>query len=318
MSRIEPVDIRHSQNFLTSRRLVDALLDRSTIGVDDLVVEIGAGRGIITERLVCRSRRVIAFEKDPTLAARLGRRFGGTPNVDIRRADFLAAPLPRVPYKVFANIPFSATTEIITRLTAADCPPDDAYLVVQAEAAARFSGCPRESLVSVLLKPWFEPSIVHRFRRSDFAPAPRVDVVMLRLRKRGPPLVGHPDAQLFRDLVVHGFVARGPSLGRTLERLFGRRRARQLEQHVGLARAATPSGVSFERWLDLFHALDAADRARVAQRLAGAEWRLRRLHDGLPKLHRTRLARTRRPPPSCRGSVLAGRAGRERDFVLPA
>src|SRR5215510_1463281 len=78
---------------------------------------------------------------------------------------------------------------IVSRLTAASNPPRDAYLVVQREAAERFVGKPRPTLVAALLMPWFEASIVHRFRATDFAPAPRVDVVMLRLHKRGPPFV---------------------------------------------------------------------------------------------------------------------------------
>ncbi len=90
---------------------------------------------------------------------------------------------------MFASIPFNITTAIVTRLTTASCPPDDTYLVVQREAANKFLGKPRESLYAVLLKPWFELDIVHLFRRSDFVPTPHVDVVMLRLRKRGPFIV---------------------------------------------------------------------------------------------------------------------------------
>ena len=95
-------------------------------------------------------------------------------------------PFPRRPYKVFANIPFNATAAIVNRLTQACHPPEDSYLVVRAEAAERFTGQPRGTLISTLLKPWFEPTLVHRFDRTDFDPPPRVDAVMLRLQKRGP------------------------------------------------------------------------------------------------------------------------------------
>jgi len=69
--------VRYSQNFLHDRRLVGRLLARSSIGPDDVVYEIGPGRGIITEALAARCRRVVAVEKDPLLAARLQRRFAG-------------------------------------------------------------------------------------------------------------------------------------------------------------------------------------------------------------------------------------------------
>jgi 23S rRNA (adenine-N6)-dimethyltransferase len=262
------------------------------------VLEIGPGRGIITEALARRARRVIAVERDAALAARLRHRFADTSRVRIQAADFLDGSLPCERYKVFASIPFNATSEIVARLLAARCPPEDMYLVLQQEAADRFGGWPRETLVAVLLKPWFEPSIVHRFRRADFAPAPRVDVVMLRLRKRGPPLVGDADARLFRDFVVHGFAAWRPSLVSTLEILVGRAHARLLAREAGLPLEAPPSAVPFGQWLRLFDALKDGDRARLARHLAGAEHRLRQQQRALPKIHRTRTRWTRRPPPT--------------------
>jgi 23S rRNA (adenine-N6)-dimethyltransferase len=294
---VVPRDVSHTQNFLTSRQLVERLVTRAQIGPDDLVLEIGPGRGIITEVLARRAGRVIAIEKDRALAAALGRRFIENPNVTIQAADFLNVSLPREPFKVFASLPFNATSEIVGKLLTAPCPPEDLHLVVQREAAERFSGRPRESLVAVLLKPWFEPSIVHRFQRHDFAPAPRVDVVMLRLHKRGPPLVDSADARLFRDFVSYGFTAWRPSVISALEHLVGRLRARQVAHEVGLALDAPPSQVRFELWLRLFQALRASDRSGLASRLAGSEQRLRLQQRTLPKIHRTRSGWTRRPPP---------------------
>src|SRR5579864_7924255 len=191
--------VLYSQNFLKDSCLVASLLDRLCIGSDDVVYEIGPGRGIITEQLALRSKQVAAIEKDPRLAALLQQKFGDRPNVTIHLGDFLDYPLPRKPYKVCANIPFNSTSAIVRRLTTAKYPPEDAYLTMQKQAAEMFLGQPHESLRAVLLKPWFEMEIVHRFRRRDFMPVPRVDVVMLRLRKRGPPLVHDADRQCFRD-----------------------------------------------------------------------------------------------------------------------
>ncbi|MGN6672503.1 MAG: rRNA adenine N-6-methyltransferase family protein, partial [Thermomicrobiales bacterium] len=92
----------------------------------------------------------------------------------------------------------SHTAAIVTRLTSAPWPPEDMHLVVQREAAYRVMGHGRESHFSLLLKPWFAPAITYAFRRADFTPQPRVDAVLLHLRKRGPPLVAPGDAPLFR------------------------------------------------------------------------------------------------------------------------
>src|SRR6266699_5222722 len=187
MPALSQRSILYAQNFLTSACLVDALLDRCRFEPGDILYEIGPGKGIITERLASRCSHIVAIEKDPHLAEALRCRFDGVTNITIHAGDFLQFHLPDTHYKVFASIPFNITTAIVTRLTTAPCAPDDAYLVVQKEAAGKFLGRPRESLYAVLVKPWFELDVVHRFRRRDFVPTPRVDVVMLRLRKRGPP-----------------------------------------------------------------------------------------------------------------------------------
>lgn len=293
-----------SQNFLRDPRLVDDLLDRSSIGDSDLVYEIGPGDGIVTERLARRCLAVTAIEKDPLLAARLSRRIGDRPrsNVSLYLEDFLTFPLPITPYKVFANPPFNVTAAVVGRLIDAPVPPTDAYLVTQREAASRFLGPPEgpaETLAAVLLKPWFEPTIVHRFRREDFVPAPRVDVVMLRLRKRGPPLVGSDQAQPYRDLVTACFAAWRPTVGRALASVLGTAAARTLRGSLpaspSLARTwiSKPSEVPFDAWLELFHALASVAGAPTWHQLSGAERRLRQQQTRLQKVHRTRV----RPPP---------------------
>jgi 23S rRNA (adenine-N6)-dimethyltransferase len=281
-------DLRYSQNFLRSRRLVDCLLDRSSIEPGDVVLEIGAGRGLITERLARRCREVIAVEKDPRFAQMLSRGFAGSPHVRICPADFLEFSLPGGPHKVFANIPFAITTPIVERLTTSPTPPLDAYLVVQREAAARFMGEPQGTLRAALLEPWFEPSITHRFRRTDFDPVPRVDIVMLRLRKRGPPLVEPNDARLYRDFVVSCFTTWRPCLRDTLEFLFGRRCGRSIADHSHMAADATPTRVGFEQWLALFDAFKGLAPRAVRHRVAHAERRLQTQQLSLQKIYRTR------------------------------
>ena len=282
--------VAYAQNFLRNRRLIDRLLARSGIGPDDLVVEIGPGKGAITERLAPRCRQVLAVEKDPGLAEHLRARFAGAANVAVFETDFLGFPLPISGYKVCASIPFNITTAVITKLTSGPSATEDAYLVVQWEAAARLLGEPQESLYGVLLKPWFEPTLVHRFRREDFVPAPQVDVVMLRLRKRGPPLVAPGDAPLFRDLVVHAFTAWQPTVGDALARVLRHGAAQRLARQTGLDLGRAPSAVRFDEWLALFAAFRTIGDERARRALAGAEARLQRQQARIEKVHRTRVA----------------------------
>src|SRR5215469_8320014 len=283
--------ILYAQNFLTSSCLVDALLDRCSFESSDILYEIGPGKGIITDRLPSRCSQVVALEKDAHLVEALRSRFDGVPNIIIHESDFLQFRLPNAHYKVFASIPFNITTAIVTKLTTAPCPPDDAYLVVQKEAADKFLGKPRESLYAVLLKPWFELDVVHRFRRSDFLPAPRVDVVMLRLRKRGPPLIIGSERRLFRDFVVYGFTARQPCLASTFKHIFTPQQFKHMGRKLGFGLDVTPTAVRFEQWLEIFDYFKRMNNARALQIIAGSEKRLRRQQAALEQMHRTRVER---------------------------
>ena len=286
---------RHSslwrtQNFLARPAVIDPVIDASGIGAGDLVIDIGAGLGAITRHLSATGARVLAIERDPRLCAGLRERFAGGPRVTVICGDFLDVRLPRRPYKVFASPPFDVITSIVTKLTEAATPPDDVFLAMQREAADRYRGWPAETLYALLLQPWFVASIVHRFSRNDFTPRPGVDVVMLRLRKRGPPLVARSERQLYRDFVVACFTAWQPSIGDALARIFASRVAQRLLAQVDLDPRLRPTTVRFASWLELFRAVAQLPLA-ARSRLDGAERRLRAQQAHLQKRHRTRAPR---------------------------
>lgn len=285
--------ITYSQNFLKSRKLARRLASRSSLGPDDTVLEVGPGRGVLTRPLAERCHQVIAVEKDPALASSLSVEIAGLHNVVIYEADFLDVPLPSTPYNVFANIPFNVTAAIVTRLTQATNPPDETYLVVQREAAERFAGGQRESLVSLLLKPWFAPSIVHRFASDDFVPPPRDDVVLLRFNKRGPPLVPLTEAQRYRDFVVFGFTAWQPNVRYAYRTIFDRQEFDELCGRLGLDPRLKPSEVPFPQWLGLYEYFREHSSPRARNEVEGAEQRLRKQQTGLRKEYRTRKKRRR-------------------------
>lgn len=282
--------IQYAQNFLRSRYLVDRLLDKCNLGRDDIIYEIGPGKGIITERLAQRCREVIAIEKDALLVEALRLKFAVTANIWLHRGNFLDYRLPTGHYKVFANIPFNITSDIVTRLTSAPVPPDDTYLIMQKEAAQRFLGEPRASLYGILLKPAFELKLLHHFQRNDFYPVPRVDVVLLRLEKRGPPLVAPCELPLFRDFVIACFTSPRPGLKSILKQFFTPQQFKSLGDRLNLSSTSTPTSLNFEQWLFLFHTFTSVANPQTIQRIRGSETRLRQQQRRLEKLHRTRVS----------------------------
>lgn len=302
-----------SQNFLKCPALVASLLDACDLRAGDVVYEIGPGTGIMTAQLALRCRRIVAIEKDPRLADRLRRRFAGMPQVAVHQGDFLKYSLPHQPYKVVANIPFNVTAAIVRRLTATERPPEDAYLMMQREAAETLLGESHASLRSVLLKPWYEMEIMHRFRRTDFIPTPRVDVVMLRLRKRGPPLVRRGDRQCFRDFVVYLFTAWRPSISSTLNDLFTVRQLRHIQGNLGIDLDTSPTSFPFEYWLQLFEYFQTIRDDRALRIIAGSEDRLLQQQQRLQKSHRTRVRGVDSAPSPVRHNKRQPMTAQERD-----
>jgi 23S rRNA (adenine-N6)-dimethyltransferase len=279
--------IVYSQNFLHSRRLVDRLLDCSGITAEDLVIEVGPGRGVITERSAARCRQVLAIEQDQVLVKELGARFAHSSNVAIFAGDVLRFPLPLTAYKVFANIPFNITAAIVGKLTSGTSPPVDAYLAVQREAVDRFLGAPRQTLVSVLFQPWFEPTVIHRFQPSDFVPRPGVEVVLLRLRRRPAPLVEPADATLFEDFSAYVFTAWQPTVRAALSRILPRQTVHRIERSAGVSLDRPPSAIPFAEWVSQADTFRGLVGERVAS-VQGARDRLERQQAHLQKVHRTR------------------------------
>lgn len=229
-----------SQNFLTSGRVIGRLLALTDLSEQDTALEIGAGRGHITRALAMRCGRVLTCEIDPALASRLR---GTLPeNVRLHQGDFLRMPLPRGPYKIFANIPFSRTTDIIRRLTDAPNPPDAAWLIVERGAAMRFSGAGRESPASLSLRPWWEVRIVHRLRREDFHPMPSVDCVLLEMRRKTPPDVPVRERRLWDS-----FMDRAARQG-----LRGLLTPRQISSALRQADVPMSATLRYVQWLCLF------------------------------------------------------------------
>ncbi len=235
-----------SQNFLTSRRVIEGLIDKAGLTKTDVVLEIGAGRGHITKRLAEHCRRVLAYEIDPVLCERLAPQL--SENVHLIHADFLRCPLPDGAYKVFANIPFSRTTEILRKLTNGVPPPQEMYLVLEEGAARRFCGSPRENLNSLLLRPFFETAILHRFDREDFHPAPRVDTVLLALRCKQMPDIAPQHRAQYQAFLRHCF-RYGLHGGRALLTKKQISTALRLE---GLPPLAPTGEVLYVQWLCLF------------------------------------------------------------------
>lgn len=164
-------------------RAAARLVADAGIAACELVFDLGAGLGAVTRPLSRTGARVIGVERDARIAATLARQLAQCPNVRVVTGDVLTVPLPGRPYRVVANVPFAITTPLLRRLV--DSPLVAADLVVELGAGRRLAADP----VRAELARWHRsfsftlgPVIPARL----FRPAPPVDAVVLRLRRRRP------------------------------------------------------------------------------------------------------------------------------------
>lgn len=171
------------------------------VSAGDLVVDIGAGSGMLTAPLLGAGARVIAIEPDRRFAARLRR---ACPSATVVEADALQRPWPREPFRVVANLPFNRSTDICRslfaapRLMAAD-------VIVEWDFAVKRARLWPSTAQTVIWNAWFELTVARRIEARAFAPVPSVAAAVLRARRRERPLVHPRDAARYEAFVRRGF-----------------------------------------------------------------------------------------------------------------
>ncbi|WP_031035240.1 23S rRNA (adenine(2058)-N(6))-methyltransferase Erm(O) [Streptomyces sp. NRRL F-5650] len=246
-----------SQNFLADRATAErvarlAAPDRSR---PPLVLEVGAGRGALTEPLARRSRELRAYEIDPRLVPGLRARFAHSPHVSVVAGDFLAVRPPRTPFSVAGNVPFSRTADIVDWCLTAPA-LTEATLITQLEYARKRTGdYGRWSRLTVLTWPRHEWRLAGRVGRLRFRPAPRVDAGVLRIERRPTPLLTAAALRGWADLVELGFSGVGGSLHASLRRAHPRRRVDAAFRAARLDPALLVGEVAPDGWLRLHEEL---------------------------------------------------------------
>ena len=175
-----------SQHFLKSPRFALKLIGHSNIKKRDIVIDIGAGSGVITTALAKRAKAVIAVEKDHGTAEKLRKNLKNLGNVKIVEGDFLNLELPKTgSYKIFANPPFHLSSKIVHKLIEAENPPKSFYLILQKQFALKLLNTDRHytSKLGYQLIQGYETKIKYPLKPTDFTPPPAVPTVLFEAKK---------------------------------------------------------------------------------------------------------------------------------------
>jgi 16S rRNA (adenine1518-N6/adenine1519-N6)-dimethyltransferase len=209
--------VRLGQNFLADPNLLDAIVRDAELEPTDVVLEVGAGEGVLTERLAPAAAHVHTVEIDRNLEPVLAP-LAARPEVELHWGDAMKldlAGLDPAPSAIVANLPYSIATPLILH-TIEDLPGVSHWTVmVQREIADRLRAAPGSRTYgspSVQVQLACEVKLLRSVDPAVFRPRPRVESAILSLRRTGPGA----DAAT-RDLVRAAFAHRRKSLARSLE-----------------------------------------------------------------------------------------------------
>ena len=174
------------QNFLTSTAARAAIVSAGHIQTGESILEIGPGKGFLTEALLLAGAQVTAVELDLELVSFLKEKFNteSFKQIQILHADILKYDISALPdkYKLIANIPYYITGAIIERFLSATHKPSLMVVLVQREVAERIvARDSKESILSIAVKVYGEPQIVTRVSAGSFYPKPKVDSAVLSI-----------------------------------------------------------------------------------------------------------------------------------------
>jgi 23S rRNA (adenine-N6)-dimethyltransferase len=230
------------QHFLRSSALAADIVRAAGIAPGDLVVDLGAGTGMLTLALARSGAEVVAVELDPVLAAVLRERFLRVVEGDARRVA-----MPREPFRVVSNLPFEGATEILRRLV------DDAQLVsadviVQWELACKRSAVWPSTALGVIWGASFDLTLGRRLPPEVFAPPPTVDAAVLRLVRRPEPLVPDAERRRYARFVQSGF-------RQGMRRVAPPQTLKRLARELGFPQRPRPCDLDAAAWAAVYRAV---------------------------------------------------------------
>lgn len=263
------------QNFLTDKNIIDKIIEKSFIGKQDLVIEIGPGIGVLTAAAAEEAGKVIAIEIDRKLIPILQDTLREYNNVEIVNKDILKTNLNELleqnreingqkvgAVRIIGNLPYYITTPIIMKILEDGVAADSITIMLQKEVADRIKAGPGTKAygaLSLAVQYYCTTTHVTNAPKEIFVPQPKVDSAVIRLdiRKEKPVILDSEEA--FFAVIKAGFGQRRKTLLNSLTGVYGASKedVSRIMEDAGIdsvRRAETLSMEEFAILANLFHA----------------------------------------------------------------
>jgi len=222
--RLPPIRKSLGQHFLNDQRVLGRIADALALTGGEVCIEIGPGRGALTDLLLPRVRHLYAIEYDRALAEHLRRRYDGDARITVVEQDVLEVNLGELagePYVVAGNVPYYITTPILFHGLTRPRPERAVYLV-QREVAERIVAPPGSheyGALSVNVQAVAAAELLLRVPAGAFRPPPKVQSAVVRIVPRSDPVVRAEEEDAFRTLVQGAFGFRRKQMRRVIRTL---------------------------------------------------------------------------------------------------
>lgn len=262
------------QHFLKSKNVLGLIIKAADISPTDTVLEVGPGKGVLTEALLEKAGRVIAVEKDDRLIDVLKQKFRNELlqkrftliHEDILRFNPSDYKLKTNNYKLVANIPYYITGALFKKFLSGESPartgppsggpPSRMVLLVQKEVAERIVARDgKESILSISVKAYGKPRYVATVGKKNFSPAPAVDSAILLIEAISRSFFDDIDEDDFFALVKTGFSRKRKFVMNNVKKLLPQSAA--ICKQAGIPSKARAEDLSLQNWKDMLINADA-------------------------------------------------------------
>jgi len=240
------------QNFLIESGVASNMVRALGLEKNDLVVEIGAGLGALTEVLVKEAKKkktkVQAIEIDERYVKELRKRFSNKSNLTISRADVLRW-LPRYSpgkeFKVIGSLPYYITSPILHAVVRHKGSISTCVLLMQKEVGRKISEkAPEASYLSTYLQTFYKIKVMEIVPRSFFEPIPKVDGAIVKMTKLKTPTITEKELMYYEEFLHKGF----SKPRKMLNKVFSKKMLREL----GIDEKLRPQHIEVKNWILLY------------------------------------------------------------------
>ncbi len=260
------------QHWLKSKAIVKRIVEAAEISPQDCVLEIGPGKGILTQALLEKTKSVTAVEADRDLVPHLKKKFGE--QINLVQGDVLKQTNTKLVetcpcslkktcekrYKFVANLPYNVASAVIAKFLVEEPRPSRMVVMVQREVADRITAKPPQmGLFSVVCQLYADVKKVCHVKPGSFSPPPKVNSTVLQFdlaplsKKRVRPL----ETEAIIRLAKAGFRNRRKQLHRNLAdaKIVSSERTKQILTKMKLSETARAQELTLKNWITLFQAI---------------------------------------------------------------